>query len=55
MKRAYILAVLTGCAGSPAGPDRAPEIEVARPDGRRVQGTSLWQGRPVLLVFMTSW
>ena len=54
MKRLWILAFLAGCAGRET-PSRAPDFEVARLDGTKVRGASLWEGRPVLLVFMTSW
>jgi hypothetical protein len=54
MKRFWCLALLAGCAGREA-PSRAPDFEVTRLDGTRVRGPSLWEGRPVLLVFMTSW
>lgn len=54
MRRSLILALLAGCAG-PAAPAQAPDFQVTQPDGTRIQGSSLWQGRAVLLVFMTSW
>ena len=57
MKRILLLLTLAGCAG-PAARDesaKAPEFEVTQIDHTPVKGATLWQNRPVLLVFMTSW
>lgn len=50
------LAVIAGCGGTaPRAPDRAPDFQVTKPDGARVEGATLWRDGPVLLVFMTAW
>lgn len=55
MKRLLLAAVVAaGCASRPvSGP--APAFELTAVDGGRVKSEDLWKGKPVLLVFMTSW
>lgn len=49
-----------GCAGGPAprptaDGEPAPDVELPALDGGPTRLSSMWAGRPVLFVFMTSW
>ncbi len=57
MHRAWLaIVLLAGCGSSaPRAPERAPDFQVMKPDGARVEGATLWRDGPVLLVFMTAW
>lgn len=49
------LALMAGCGSTSKAPERAPDFQVTKPDGARVEGATLWRDGPVLLVFMTAW
>ena len=55
MKKLALLALLAGCASSPASNEQAPSFQLAGLDGKPVRAEDLWSDRPVLLVFMTAW
>lgn len=54
MKRIAWLALLAGCASAPSQ-EQAPSFRLAGLDGKEVAAEKLWDGGPVLLVFMTTW
>ncbi|MCE9584095.1 MAG: TlpA family protein disulfide reductase [Planctomycetes bacterium] len=54
MKKLLLLALVAGCSSSPTR-DQAPSFQLSGLDGKSVRAEDLWSGRPVLLVFMTSW
>lgn len=59
MKRFVLLGLLAGCASSSSTTTgeggKAPAFQLAGLDGATVKSDDLWAGRPVLVVFMTSW
>jgi thiol-disulfide isomerase/thioredoxin len=60
MKKLMLLFLVAGCASAPSpeqasSKEQAPSFKLAGLDGRSVSAEDLWSGRPVLLVFMTSW